>query len=566
MQPQPQPSLLEKLNRCLERFRAVRITDITDHYQYYPSLPLSRLGEGSYGAAYRMKSTTNDKEPLRVVKVIPKDRVSKHLLQIQHLASELAVSMVIRHANINHRVGLFHNDTTIFIPMELVEGKEPDLATRLYFLFAKYGSKSRIAEVPQLVEECPRGGEDLLIANELRRLGLTKEDPRSGDLFNHIVHYKRIPTKKALVIIKQALEGLQFFHDNAVVHRDVKTENLVLGEDRKATPIYATEQYEGEDGQPATRQKIIGVRLEERITVRVIDFGLVKYLHLGSQFPSSPSPSNFGSAASADPFGSAPAMGAGSGVPAVPATAPLGGGGNLFSVIAVTPCGTELYCSLEVIQGIIRGGYGRSKWTSDAHALRKFDVYGAGTMLFCMCNGRPPFRLNAYRQVSREEKLRQMSNMIAAGPQFSANCPESVRPLIRKLMNNDVNLRPTSTEALQDPTLAGLNKKYIYEVMLDGTVTELDAAATGGDDEGHSTGEERSNTTNTTTTGGASSGTGESAHETTATGAEDDELGQEVDALDLRDVMRFVRGKEDNGDDADKADDDEAVEPAAAAV
>lgn len=556
MQPTQPPSLLDKLNRCLERFRAVRINDITDHYQYYPSLPASRLGEGSYGAAYRMKSSTNDKEPLRVVKVIPKDRVSKHLLQIQHLASELAVSMVIRHANINHRVGLLHNDTTIFIPMELVEGKEPDLATRLYCLFAKYGPKSRIADVPQLVAECPSGGEDLLVANELRRLGLTKEDPRSGDLFNHIVHYKRIPTKKSLIIIKQALEGLQYFHDNAVVHRDVKTENLVLGEDRKATPIFATEQYENEEGQPATRQKIIGVRIEERITVRVIDFGLVKYLHLGSQFPSSPSPSNFGNA-SDDPFGSAPAMSA-----STAATLPVAGAGN-FSVIPVTPCGTELYCSLEVIQGIIRGGYGRSKWTSDAQALRKFDVYGAGTMLFCMCNGRPPFRLNAYRQVSREEKLRQMSNMIAAGPQFSANCPESVRPLIRKLMNNDVNQRPTSTEALQDPALVGLTKKYIYEVMLDGTVTEVDAVV--GDDEGNSTGEERSNTT---TSGGASSGSAGSteAHSSAKNTDEqvDEELGHEVDALDLRDVMRFVRGKEDNGDGADKVDEDEAAAPALA--
>jgi serine/threonine protein kinase len=543
-----QPSLLERLDRCLDRFKAVRIHDITDRYQYYPSLSLARLGEGSYGSAYRMKSMGDDAEPIRVVKVIPKERVTRHLLQIQHLASELAVSTVLRHPNINHRIGLFHNDSTIFIPMELVEGREPDLATRLYFIFAKHGPKSRIADVPRLVAECPPGGEDLLVANELRQVGLSKEDPRSNDLFNTIVHYKRLPVKKALIIMKQTLEGLAYFHANAVVHRDMKTENLVIGEDRKATPIFSTETVTHEDGSQTTVQRIIGVRMEERITARIIDFGLVKYLHMGSQFPSSPSPSNFTAGAS-DPFGAAAPM---TGIPPPPVPLPTtsaGGGGptsaNPFLAIPVTPCGTELYCSLEVIQGIIRGGYGRSKWTSDVVSLPKFDVYGAGTMLFCMCNGRPPFRFNAYRQVSREEKLRQMSNMVAAGPQFSPNCPESIRPFIRQLMNNNVQQRPSSAEALQDPLFHGLTKKYVYDVMLDGTVTEVDAVP---DDDTTSpmSGAER---TTTTTTGGS------------VTTAEENDQGTVVpsqeDALDLRDVMRFVRGQEDNGDTADKADDDD---------
>lgn len=549
-----QPTLLEKLDRCLDRFKAVKVQDITEHYQYHPSLALARLGEGSYGAAYRMKSVSNEHEPLRVMKVIPKERVSRHLLQIQHLASELAVSTVMRHPNINHRVGLFYNDHTIFIPMELVEGKEPDLATRLYCLFAKHGQKSRIADVPTLVAECPAGGEDLLVANELRRLGLAKEDPRSGDLFNTIVHYKRLPPKKALIVLKQALEGLEYLHANAVVHRDMKTENLVLGEDRRATPIYADEVVEevDESGNTCTRttKRMTGVRIEERVTARIIDFGLVKYLHMGSQFPSSPSPSNFNSNGSAvDPFGSAAPMSAPT-PPAAPlqsAVAPPSttAGANPFATIPVTPCGTELYCSLEVIQGIIRGGYGRSKWVSDLGSLPKFDVYGAGTMMFCMCNGRPPFRFNAYRQVSREEKLRQMSNMIAAGPQFSPNCAESLRPLIRRLMCNDVLQRPTSMEALRDPLFQGLTKKYVYDVMLDGTIVEVDGGAADDDVSGVDT------SATPTSSDPTLSDSAASPQLQPAAAAEDD-------ALDLRDVMRFFRGKEDNGDGADKVDDDDA--------
>lgn len=516
-----QMELMEKLNRCLDRFQGKKVQDITEEYSYYPTLSQSKLGEGSYGAAYRMKSVKSVNEPVRVVKVVPKDRITRHLLQIHHLCAELAVTQLLHHPRLNRRVGLFHNSTSIFMVLELVEGKQPDLATRLYHIFAHH-AKNRIPDVPELVAACPEGGEELLVANELRNLGLLKEDPLAGDLFNMIVHYKRIPAKKALVILKQILEGLEYMHLNSVVHRDMKTENLVLGEDRKAIPLYDSSK------------QVIGVRIEEKVTCRIIDFGLVKYLKLG-QFPFSPSPSVFQTATASDPFADAPAL---SDVPLVEAP-------PLNAAIPVTPCGTELYCSLEVIQGIISGGCGRSKWESTQATLPKFDVYGAGTMMYCMCNGRPPFRFTSYRQVTREEKLRQMSNMIAAGPQFSVGCPDTVRPLIRSLMGNNLSARPTAAEALRDPLFEGITMTYAYEVMADGTVRELDTLP-------ESTADDAAPADcSATTTATPSSAAADSLVDTPDTPAVASD-----DAEDLRLAMAVIRGAEDNGDAADKLDDD----------
>ena len=122
---------LAQLNEALNKFGAVQVNDITDRYAYHPDYVSSRLGAGSYGEAFRMRSAEKDsKEPLRVVKVIPKARVSKNALQIQHLAAELAVTKFFTHTHLNKRVGLFQNSTNIYLVLEYVGGPTPDAKTR----------------------------------------------------------------------------------------------------------------------------------------------------------------------------------------------------------------------------------------------------------------------------------------------------------------------------------------------------------------------------------------------------------------------------------------------------
>merc|ERR1712000_612345 len=144
-------------------------------------------------------------------------------------------------------------------------------------------------------------------------------------------------------------------------------------------------------------------------------------------------------------------------------------GGPAFNV-AVTPACTEIYAPFEVIHGILQKGVGRHKWSSPKTSLPKVDIYGAGTVLFCMSNGRPPFRpAGGGTQMSREEKMRQIERQILVGPTFSSTTSQFSNDMTLKMMIHDANMRPTSTECLSLPFVAGAGDTVITEFKADGT-------------------------------------------------------------------------------------------------
>jgi serine/threonine protein kinase len=574
---------LEQLNECLHRFKAERVSDITDKYAYYPDFAASRLGSGSYGEAFRVRSVANAAEPHRVVKVIPKARVSRTSLQVQHLCGELAVTTIFDHKNLNKRTALYHNETHLFIVLELCAGTQPSLRTRLAHVFA-LNHPRRIADIDAIVAKAEAEGAAAGVSADawfeqqgtmrviLAECAAKREIPVSCDLFNFIVAMKRVPEGLSRIIIRQALVALQHLHDSNVVHRDVKTENLVLGITRNAELIY--EPKPGADGE-AAEQAIVGVRISETVTCKLIDFGLVKYMQL-SNLPPIMSPGNFKAPGNS---GLSPAT---AGAPGATGLGSIDGRNTNFDTsddddddnnnkpaaaavksafpVAVTPCGTELYCSLEVIDGILKSGGGRVKWQSDSQALPKLDVYGAGTMLFCMANGRPPFRppRDSYRPVSREERMRQIHKQIAAGPVFASNVPEAVQALVQQLMQNDPAARPSAGAALRHEFLtnpAAQSNTYTYEVRCEGAIRVLaDDVVVGGEKPASSSndGQTASPAQSSAEGAGASSGGSGTGGEQTATAtADEDDDGGVFEG----DVMAVLRGREDNGDDANKDDD-----------
>jgi len=565
---------LAQLNQALGKFGAETVNDITDKYAYHPDYVTARLGAGSYGEAFRMRSVSNDKEPLRVVKVIPKARVSKNALQIQHLAAELAVTKFFTHNNLNKRVGLYMNTANVYIVLEYVGGATPDAKTRLLHLFASVHPR-RIADFEAfyagLERDAAAGGfatvdEYLDRSGRMRTIlaecGVKREVPTSTDLFGLIVAMKRVPDGLARIINKQALLGLQHLHENAVVHRDIKTENVVVGIERHCELVYGEPAAEG---QP---KPVTGVRVTEKVQAKLIDFGLVKYMRQdGAKFSNALSPgaydptraSSQSLAANATNLGfdsdddDAKPAAAAAQQQQQPATTNAAG----FPVM-VTPCGTELYCSLEVIDGIIKSGVGRTKWISDSRHLPKMDVYGVGTMLFCCANGRPPFRppRDPYRtNISREERIKQVQRLVQAGPVFSSGVSLPAQEYVKWLMNNDPEARPTAAEALAHPYLAGVTgNTYTYEVSVDGVVTVVETAAQ----------QQQQTSTAASITPTASANTAAPSTSNGAAGDEeedaDDDAGQHEDVL-----AAALRGKEDQGDSAGKNDDAAPAAEAAAA-
>lgn len=52
-----------------------------------------------------------------------------------------------------------------------------------------------------------------------------------GDLQKELRREGKFTERKAAWYIKRIAEGLKYMHDNQVIHRDIKAENILIGEE-----------------------------------------------------------------------------------------------------------------------------------------------------------------------------------------------------------------------------------------------------------------------------------------------------------------------------------------------
>ena len=534
---------LDRLFRGVSNCGGVQVAHFfRDHFQFYPGGDEKRafLGEGGFGKVYTVKSATDRQASIKVCKVMSMSKISQDANEIRHVCAELAIlTKISPHCHqLNRARAVFHDDRYLYMVLDMTEAGTPDLATRLYSLIATYRPQS-IPEVEILIERIHAAWEKKLptyaehfaknycidgddadpqelerylagkkthyqneqLLSVMTKLKAPAEEGNRMDLFDIIAKSKkkRLSEAKAAVIIKQCLKGVEYLHQCAMVHLDIKTENVVVGITKIATP------KRDENGN------VIGVTFREKIDAQVIDFGLAKHTRPnGTNVAQTPTLNMFGIGSSGAPVVKAPVASGGGGGGGGMGLPPVGGGmglpggmglsgapppvvkasagtSNPFDNMVVpaktestvapnyrvtcTPwAGTHVFTALEGLLGW-HGAGTKGHWVSTAQDLPKLDIYGCGTMLYQMTHGFKPFRAPPTARSNRD-KLAALIELIKAGPQVQQGLTTPTKRLIETLLSNNVKKRPTATDVLNDAYFLNVTDTYTYTVDLNGNETE----------------------------------------------------------------------------------------------
>ena len=128
------------------------------------------LGSGSFSVVHEAVDTrTNEKYAVKIVSRL----IFKKREVLDHFEMEIRVLHQMRHPNIVQFVDILHDDSNIYVVMEL----------------------------------CP-----------------------NGDLFNYIIDHKFLSEQESKFLFKQVTLGLNYIHSIGGMHRDMKPENVLLDE------------------------------------------------------------------------------------------------------------------------------------------------------------------------------------------------------------------------------------------------------------------------------------------------------------------------------------------------
>lgn len=90
-------------------------------------------------------------------------------------------------------------------------------------------------------------------------VGFSMEYAKGGDLADYLAHYRKVPLRRALLIIRQVASGLAAIHKAGLIHRDLKPENvLIYSEHRFKIADFGIACLTQQDRQDDPAEEILG--------------------------------------------------------------------------------------------------------------------------------------------------------------------------------------------------------------------------------------------------------------------------------------------------------------------
>lgn len=245
-----------------------------------------------------------------------------------------------------------------------------------------------------------------ILATSDGRIFIVLEYSRYNDLLRHIQAHGPIEEQRAKYLFGQLVEAIAYLHQNGIVHRDLKCENLLLTDSSviKSRNNISNLQFNRQSNSDsidnfAPNKKISPLPLNPtfeptQIKMLLTDFGFSREFKPGDR--------------------------------------------------SKTFCGSAAYAAPEIIQG-------------QPYALTSHDIWALGVILFIMVCGTMPYDDSNIRQMVKE----QLAHKIRFPPKIAYKLSVSCKELISKLIEPNSEKRLNISQVQQHPWLSN---RLIYSV------------------------------------------------------------------------------------------------------